>query len=219
MKVLVACEESQEVCKAFRARGHEAYSADIQEPSGGHPEWHILGDVLPIIDGDCSVTTMDGVKHTIPGEWDMLIAFPPCTDLAASGARHFARKREDGTQKKSIDFFMSFTRAKCRKIVIENPVGIMSTQFRKPNQIIQPWQFGELYQKTTCLWYIGDIKPLIPTVTAKPEFEYHTWKTKTGKQKRQTMWYYNTRLAGKNRGKLASKTPASLAIAMAETWG
>lgn len=105
MRVLVACEESQTVCKAFRARGHEAYSADIQEPSGGHPEWHIKGDVLPLLNGNCYFRTMDGVLHEITGTWDMIIAFPPCTDLANSGARHFARKRADGSQERSKNFF------------------------------------------------------------------------------------------------------------------
>lgn len=219
MRVLVACEESQTVCNAFRARGHEAYSADIQEPSGSHPEWHILGDVLPLINGDCTFTTMDGRQHRVDGEWDMIIAFPPCTDLAASGARHFARKRADGTQERSKQFFLRFTNAKCKRIAIENPVGIMSTCYRKPDQIIQPWQFGENYQKTTCLWFIGDLPKLIPTVTKKPDFQYHTWIDKNGKQKRQTQWYYDTRRQGKRRGKVASKTPPGLANAMAEQWG
>lgn len=219
MRVLVACEESQTVCKAFRARGNEAYSADIQEPSGGHPEWHILGDVLPLIDGGCTFTTMDGKQHRVDGEWDMIIAFPPCTDLAASGARHFARKRADGTQERSKQFFLRFTNAKCKRIAIENPVGIMSTCYRKPDQIIQPWQFGENYQKTTCLWFVGDLSKLIPTVTKKPNFQYHTWIDKNGKQKRQTQWYYDTRRQGKRRGKVASKTPQGLANAMAEQWG
>ena len=98
MKVLIACEESQEVCKAFRAKGHEAYSADIQEPSGGHLEWHILGDVLPIIDGDCKFTTMDGVEHEIVGEWDLLIAHPPCTYLSNAGARHYSLKCNSAEQ-------------------------------------------------------------------------------------------------------------------------
>ena len=220
MRLLVACEESQTVCKAFRERGHEAYSADIQVTSGGHPEWHILGDVLPLIDGDCTFTTMDGKQHRIDGEWDMIIAFPPCTDLAASGARHFARKRADGTQERSKKFFMRFTTAKCKRIAIENPVGIMSTCYRKPDQIIQPWQFGENYQKTTCLWFVGDLPKLIHTVKEKPNLKYHTWiDKKTGKQKRQTQWYYDTRLQGKRRGKVASKTPQGLANAMAEQWG
>ena len=219
MKILVACEESQEVCKAFRTRGHVAYSCDIQPCSGGHPEWHVEGDVLPLINGDCTFQTMDGQKHCITGEWDWIIAFPPCTNLAASGARHFSQKRADGSQEKSKRFFLAFTAAKCKHIVIENPVGIMSTCYRKPDQITQPWQFGENYQKTTCLWFIGNVKKLIPTVIEKPDFEYHEWIDKNGKKKRQTMWYYNTRLQGKQRGKIASKTPRGLATAMATQWG
>lgn len=219
MRVLVACEESQTVCRAFRKLGHEAYSADIQEPSGGHPEWHILGDVLPLIDGDCAFTTMDGQQHRIYGEWDMIIAFPPCTDLAVSGARHFAKKRADGSQERSKQFFLKFTKAKCKRIAIENPVGIMSTCYRKPDQIVQPWQFGENYQKTTCLWFVGDFPKLIPNVTKKPDFQHHTWIDKNGKQKRQTEWYYSTRLQGRKRGKIASKTPQGLANAMAYQWG
>lgn len=219
MRVLVACEESQEVCKAFRAKGHEAYSCDIEPCSGGHPEWHIQGDVLPLLDGRCSFFTVDGKRHEIDNKWDMIIAFPPCTDLASSGARHFAKKQADGKQKRSMEFFMKFTKAKCKKVVIENPVGIMSTHYRKPDQIIQPWMFGENYQKTTCLWFVGDIKKLKPIVTEKPDMEYHTWIDKNGKIKRQTQWYYNTRLKGKSRGRIASKTPEGLAKAMADQWG
>lgn len=220
MQVLVACEESQAVCTAFRKRGHIAYSCDIQSCSGGHPEWHIKGDVLPLINGNCHFSTMDGVPHEIAGTWDMMIAFPPCTDLACSGSRHFARKRADGSQEKSKNFFLAFTVANCPRIVIENPVGIMSTCYRKPDQIVQPWQFGDNYQKTTCLWFIGDVKPLVPYVTEKPDFHYHIWiDKKTGKTKRQTQWYYNTRCKGKERGKVASKTPAGLAFAMSEQWG
>lgn len=120
--MLIACEESQEVCKAFRKLGHEAYSADIQEPSSGHPEWHIVGDVLPYIDGDCKFTTMDGTEHEITGEWDLLIGHPPCTDLAVSGARWFAEKRADGRQQRSIEFFMAFANAKCPRIAVETSV-------------------------------------------------------------------------------------------------
>lgn len=126
MKILVACEESQAVTKEFRAKGHEAYSCDILPCSGGHPEWHIQGDVT----------------EQLEKQWDMIIAFPPCTDLAVSGARWFPEKRANGSQQRSIDFFMLFANAKCDKISIENPIGIMSTLFRKPDQIIQPWQFG-----------------------------------------------------------------------------
>lgn len=167
MKILIACEESQTVCKAFRAKGHEAYSADIQEPSGGHPEWHILGDVIPLIDGDCTFTTMDGIQHQIDGEWDMIIAHPPCTDLAVSGARWFAQKRADGRQQRSIEFFMRFTNAKCKRIAIENPVCIMSTIYRKPDQIVQPYQFGHHARKSTCLW-LKNLSPLKPTNIVDP---------------------------------------------------
>lgn len=122
MKVLVACEESQEVCKAFRALGHEAYSCDIEPCSGGHPEWHLQCDALEIIK-----------MH-----WDLIIAHPPCTDLAVSGAAWFAEKRADGRQQAAIDFFMQFVNADCEHIAVENPVSIMSTQYRKPDQIIHP---------------------------------------------------------------------------------
>ena len=108
MKVLVACEESQRVCVAFRRRGHEAYSCDILEPSGDHPEWHIQQDVIPLLDGNCEFTTVDGTPHKIEGRWDMIIAFPPCTHLAVSGAPSFAKKREDGRQREGLQFFCKF---------------------------------------------------------------------------------------------------------------
>lgn len=135
MKVLIACEESQAVCIEFRKLGFEACSCDIINCSGGHPEWHIKDDVLNNLTG-----------------WDLIIAFPPCTHLAVSGAKHFAKKIADGRQQAGIDFFMSMVNAPCERIVIENPIGIMSSLYRKPDQIIQPWQFGDPFQKTTCLW-------------------------------------------------------------------
>lgn len=201
MKVLVACEESQTVCKAFRARGHEAYSADIQEPSGGRSEWHILGDVLPLINGYCTFTTMDGRTHRIDDTWDLLIAHPPCTDLAVSGARWFAQKRADGRQQKSIEFFMQFANAKCKRVAIENPVCIMSRLWRKPDQIIQPWQFGHGETKATCLWLYG-LPKLIPTNIVEGR-EHRVWKMPPGK----------------NRAKERSKTFPGIAAAMAEQWG
>lgn len=162
MKIIVACEESQTVCKAFRERGHEAYSADIQEPSGGHPEWHILGDVLPLINGDCTFFTMDGRAHNISGEWDLIIAHPPCTYLTVTGNRWYNIDRygdkaiqRHKDRKEAINFFMLFANAGCEKIAIENPVGIMSSAWRKPDQIIQPWQFGDAFEKRTCLWLKG----------------------------------------------------------------
>ena len=169
VKILVACEESQTVCKAFRTRGHEAYSADILEPSGGHPEWHILGDVLPLINGRCKFRTMDGTEHEIAGRWDMLIAFPPCTFLTVTGNRWFNVEkygekaiRRIQNRVDALEFFMKFASADCERIAIENPVGIVSTHWRKPDQIIQPYQFGHKARKKTCLWLKG-IDLLKPT--------------------------------------------------------
>lgn len=172
MKVLVACEESQRVCAAFRERGHEAYSCDIQEPSGGHPEWHILGDALEAVKGG-SVTTMDGQAHEV-GKWDLLIAHPPCTYLTVSGNRWFnidkygdkaIQRMKD--RENAIAFFMAFINADCERIAVENPVGVMSRRYRKPNQTIQPYQFGEHARKKTCLWLKG-LPNLQPTKVVDP---------------------------------------------------
>ena len=151
MRVLVACEESQAVTKELRRLGHEAYSCDVQECSGGHPEWHLQQDVIPLL----------------AESWDMIIAFPPCTDLVVSGARHFAKKRADGRQQRSIEFFMRFANVDCPKVAIENPIGIMSSHYRKPDQIIQPYQFGDHARKSTCLWLKG-LPKLIPTNIVDP---------------------------------------------------
>lgn len=139
MKALIACEESQAVTKEFRKLGHEAYSCDIVECSGGHPEWHIKSDVAAVL---------------LYQTWDIVIAFPPCTHLAVSGARWFKQKQADGRQQKAIDFFMMFANYPCEKKSIEQPISIMSTKYRKPDQIIQPWQFGHGETKSTCLWGI-----------------------------------------------------------------
>lgn len=125
--MLIACEESQEVCKAFRAKGHRAFSCDIQECSGGHPEWHIKGDVRPLLNGDCIFQTRDLTIYRQVGPWDLIIAHPPCTDLAVCGARHFAQKQKDGRQQKSIVFFMQMALARCDRVAVENPVCIMSS--------------------------------------------------------------------------------------------
>ena len=229
MKILVACEESQAVTIELRKLGHEAYSCDIIECSGGHPEWHIMQDVLEILkpvtkyDWIDYITfeTMDGEEHWIEGRWDMIIAFPPCTHLANSGARHFEKKRADGRQQQGIDFFMAIANADCDRIAIENPVGVMSTKWRKPDQIIQPWQFAlsdeEKTEKSTCLWLKG-LPLLIPVHTEKPEIPYREWfDPKSGRMKRQTMWYYNTRRLGpKLRAIAASKTFPGIARAFAE---
>ena len=211
MKVLVACEESQVVCKAFREQGHEAYNCDIEEPQGGHPEWHILKDVLPLLDGKCKFRTMDDTEHEVSGEWDLIIAHPPCTDLAVSGARWFAEKRADGRQQRSIDFFMKFATCNCKRIVIENPIGIMQSEWRRPDQIIQPWQFGDPFEKTTCLWLKG--LPLLQQteiVTPPPR-----QKVKGGKS--LPVWYSNA--SKKERSKIRSRTFPGIAKAMAEQWG
>jgi hypothetical protein len=184
MKILVACEESQAVTIELRRLGHEAFSCDILPCSGGHPEWHIKGDVL---------------KHLNNG-WDMIIAFPPCTDLAVSGARWFKEKQADGRQQASVDFFMQFVNAKCEKIAIENPIGIMSSKYRKPDQIIQPWQFGHGETKSTCLWLKG-LPSLKPTDIVDGR-EQRIWKMPPGPE----------------RAKLRSKTYAGIAKAMAEQW-
>lgn len=187
MKILVACEESQEVCKEFRHKGHEAYSCDIIQCSGFHPEWHIVDDVRNVL------------RHRL--DFDMVIAFPPCTDLAVSGARWFKKKQASGEQKKSIEFFMFFASLKAPFVAIENPVGIMSTLYRKPDQIIQPWQFGHGETKATCLW-LKNLPPLKPT------------KVVEGREQR----VYKMAPSA-NRSILRSKTYPGIAKAMANQWG
>lgn len=217
MKVLVACEESQTVCKAFRTRGHEAYSCDIQEPSGGHPEWHILGDALVSLRGG-QITTMDGQVHEV-GKWDLVIAHPPCTDLAVSGAAWFAKKNQDDRQRKSIAFFMEMFKANTDRLAVENPVCIMSTQYRKPDQIIHPWQFGDMYEKTTCLW-LKNLPCLVPSLTLKPILEEKVWRNAAGELKRQPKWFADAlKLPADERARVRSKTFPGIANAMAEQWG
>lgn len=184
MKVLIACEESQSVCKAFRLSGFQAWSCDIIPCSGGHPEWHI----------------QDDVRNVLQYEWDMIIAFPPCTDLAVSGARWFKEKRADGRQQASIEFFMLFANHSCKRKAIENPVGIMSSIYRKPDQIIQPWQYGHGETKATCLWLTG-LPLLIPTDIVVGR-EQRVWKLPPSE----------------DRAKLRSKTYSGIAQAMADQW-
>lgn len=230
MKVLVACEESQTVCVELRKLGHESYSADIQEPSGGHPEWHILGDVLPLINGNCSFVTMDGINHEIAGKWDILIAFPPCTYLTVAGTRHFSPncnspdkiKERELERDKAVDFFMKFVNADCDKIAIENPVGYMNTHYRKSDQIIHPYFFAKnvedkenYYLKRTCLWLKG-LKPLeITCDLPKPDPIYIRQKG-IGKGKR-IGWVESLSVQGgqASRAKARSKTFPGIAAAMA----
>ena len=201
MKILVACEESQRVTVQLREREHEAYSCDIEPCSGGHPEWHIRQDVLPLLNGDCCFCTQDGTFHEIVGQWDMIIAFPPCTDLAVSGARYFKQKQADGRQQKSIEFFMKFVNAECERIAIENPIGIMSTHYRKPDQIVHPWMFGHGETKATCLW-LKNLPKLKPTNIVDGR-EQRIWKMPPSP----------------DRAKKRSKTFLGIAKAMSEQWG
>ena len=198
MRVLLACEESQAVTKEFRDRGHEAYSCDILPSSGSLPEYHLQEDVVPLLKQD----------------WDLVIAFPPCTHLASSGAAWFEQKRKDGRQQEGIDFFMLFTNLSAPKVVIENPVGIMSKLYRKPNQIIQPWWFGDPFEKRTCLWLKG-VPPLVATneVEPAPRSEYASGRT-------MPTWYADAwKLPPAERSKARSKTFPGIAKAMAEQWG
>ena len=199
MKVLVACEESQTVTTEFRRLGHEAYSCDLLPASGGHPEWHLQQDVTPLL----------------RESWDMVLAFPPCTHLACSGAAWFAKKREDGRQQAGIDFFMLFANLPhIPRVAIENPVGIMSTVWRKPDCVIQPWMFGEEARKTTCLWLKG-LPPLVPTqIVGEGELA----KFKSGAV--MPKWYADAwRLPPADRARIRSKTFPGIAKAMAEQWG
>ena len=184
MRVLVACEESQIVTIHLRALGHEAYSCDLEPQSGGYPEWHLQRDVREVL--------TDG--------WDMMIAFPPCTHLASSGARWFAEKRRDGRQREAIEFFLTLAIAPIEKIAIENPVGIMSSEWRPPDQVIQPWQFGHGVTKKTCLWLQG-LPKLKPT------------KIVEGREEAVI-----NMAPSPDRPKLRSRTFPGVAAAMAEQW-
>ena len=249
MRILVACEESQAVTKELRKLGHKAFSCDIIECSGGHPEWHIMQDVLPLLnpknhplwDGSTTIKgvefkTCDGKEHFIYDRWDMIIAFPPCTHLAVSGARHFEKKREDGRQREGIEFFCQILNADCDKIAVENPVNIIAGDYvkkwfpdlaekyglpKKPSQNIQPWQFGHRASKKTCLWLKG-LPGLVRTdvvdagvfvTTGKDNKKYTEWLAWCKDENGKTIGWNDPRTA-----KLRSKTFPGIAKAMAEQW-
>jgi hypothetical protein len=212
-RILVACEESQAVCIAFRERGHEAYSCDILECSGGHPEWHIQDDVL---------------KHLDDG-WDMMIAFPPCTYITVTGARWFINK--DGSrneeryknQEDAINFVRQLFYSDIPRVAVENPIGRLSTLWMKPTQIIQPYYFGDEAQKTTCLWLKN--LPILQHLSEPNLFDMNVThvgkgnmvKTSTGKT--FSKWYWETsRGKGAERAKLRSKTFPGIAKAFATQW-
>lgn len=207
MYVLVACEESQAVTKELRKLGHEAYSCDVQACSGGFPQWHITGDVLPLLGGYCSFVTSDGSLHCITGMWDMIIAFPPCTYLSFAGNRWLGTPGRFEKRLAAADFFMRFVNAPCEKIAIENPVGYMNSCYRKPDQIINPYQFGDSYRKRTCLW-LKNLPFLQPDyVVPAPDPVYIDSK---GKKR----YWVETTSGQKNR----SKTFPGIAAAMAWQW-
>lgn len=197
LKVLVACEESQVVCKAFRELGHESYSNDVIECSGGHPEWHLQMDCF------------EAIKLK---KWDLMIAHPPCTHLAVSGAAWFEQKRKDGRQQQGIDFFMKLTQTNIKHWCIENPVCIMSNIYRKPDQIIQPYEYGHTETKKTCLW-LSDLPLLKSTNIVEPVYII----AKDGKRYSPThyMWQGKTK---DERSKQRSKTFTGIAEAMAKQW-
>ena len=217
MKVLVACEESQRVCVAFRKRGHEAYSCDIQEPSGDRPEWHILGDALNAVLGG-NIITMDGIMHDI-GRWDLLIAHPPCTYLSNAGARwlYAGGKLNRERYAKGLDgkkFFMAMLNADCQRIAVENPIPSSIYGLPKYTQIIQPFQFGEPFSKKTCLWLKG-LEPLQPTNIVEDYKPYCSSGSYSGT--------HDPKYKGASRkggsAKSRSVTFPGIAEAMAEQWG
>lgn len=215
MKVLIACEESQRVCCAFRALGHEAYSCDIQEPSGGHPEWHILDNALKVLDGG-DIVTMDGKSHSI-GKWALIIAHPPCTYLTAAGACNIPKHPERITYGfEAANFFLKILNANCDKIVVENPPPMKRFNLPKYTQLVRPYFFGESNNKSICLWLKG-VKELKPTKIVEKDKDIVRWVNKaTGQKKSCSKWYNtNTRQHSKHR----SKTFEGIAKAMAEQWG
>ena len=212
MKVLVACEESQRVCTEFRKLGHEAYSCDIEPCSGGHPEWHIQDDVLPLLNGNCDFKTVNGDIHHLIGKWDLIIAHPPCTYLSNAGARFLYPKgvlNEDRLKLGLVakEFFMKIYNADCKKIAIENPIPSKVYGLPEYTQTIQPYEFGHPYQKKTCLWLKG-LKPLRPTDVLPKEKRQST--------KIAGNWFNK---GGKERQKNRAKTFPGIAKAMAEQWG
>lgn len=210
MKVLVACEESQTVCKAFRKKGHEAYSCDIQECSGGHPEWHIMQDVIPILNGNCEFKTVDGIKHKIYGKWDLIISHPPCTYLSNAGARFLYPKGVLNEDRLNLglaakEFFMQLYNANCNKICVENPIPSRVFGLPKYSQTVQPYEHGHPFKKKTCFW-LKNLPLLQPTDIVDVRES-----TKIAGN-----WFNK---GGKDRQKNRAKTFEGIAEAMAEQWG
>jgi len=216
MKILVACEESQAVTKELRKRGHIAYSCDLMPCSGGHPEWHIVGDCIPLLSGDVTFTTSDGALHAIEGKWDMILAFPPCTYLTRAGAANIPKdpSRIDlGHQ--ATQFLKTILSADCPRIAIENPVPMKQFKLPRYDQIIHPYWFGDRVNKPTCLWLRG-LPPLKPTNIVT--YDTVIIKSSHG-HKTLTEWFRRTNNVTKSkRSIIRSKTFAGVAAAMAEQW-
>lgn len=210
MNVLVACEESQRVCIAFRAKGHNAFSCDIIDCSGGHPEWHIMQDVIPLLNGNCEFETVDGIKHKIGGKWDLIIAHPPCTYLSNAGARFLYPKgvlNEERLQKglEAKEFFMALYNADCEKICVENPIPSKVYELPPYSQIVQPYEYGHPFKKKTCFW-LKNLPLLQPTNIVDVRES-----TKIAGN-----WFNK---GGKDRQRNRAKTFSGIAKAMAEQWG
>lgn len=223
MKVLIACEESQEVCKAFRARGHEAYSCDIQQCSGGRPEWHIIGDVTPLLNGECAFFDSQGGWHYISGQWDLIIAHPPCTYLSNAGAARLYKRingksyiERDRFEKgwKARQFFKQCLNADCERAAVENPTPSGVFHLPEATQIIQPYEYGHPYTKRTCLWLKG-LQKLKPTEIVEPVGPWVCGNSEIWKKQAEKGTVYGKEKSAKHR----SKTFHGIAAAMAEQWG
>lgn len=209
MNILIACEESQRVCTKFREKGHKAFSCDIIDCSGGHPEWHIMQDVVPLLNGNCEFETVDGAKHKIYGKWDLIIAHPPCTYLSNAGARFLYPKGVLNEDRLKLglaakEFFMQLYNADCDKICVENPIPSRVFGLPKYSQIVQPYEHGHPFKKKTCLW-LKNLPLLQPTdiVDVRESTKISGWFNK----------------GGKDRQKNRAKTFSGIANAMAEQWG
>ena len=220
MKVLIACEESQAVTIEMRKLGHEAFSCDVMDCSGGHPEWHIKGDCIPILNGRCSFETADGTQHEIKDRWDLIIGFPPCTYLSNAGACRLYPKKgqldmdryEKGLEAKA--FFMQILNADCPKVAVENPVSSKIFEMPKHTQEIQPWMFGHPFTKKTRLWLRGGLPLLKPTEPVEAVGPYVCGNTEIWKKQAKAGTVYGKEKSAKHR----SKTFPGVAKAMAEQW-
>lgn len=229
--ILIACEESQRSCNAFRKLGFNAFSCDIQESSGGHPEWHIRGDCLPLLDGSCEFVTEDGKRHKIEGKWDLIIAHPPCTYLSVLNGTVYANlaKKEFGkvqiaarerNRRAAACFFMQFVFCNCPHVCIENPTGFMNSHYRKPDQIIEPYMFGDNERKRTCLWtrglplldYDKNLKAPEPKMYTRKGRPVYFFDMCAMDKEKETGSYANC-------GKERSKTFPGIAKAFAEQFG